>query len=206
MAADPYWLDDWIRRNGPYLYHSTQHPDQIESILRSGLLPWDHPDNPHGSAHGGGQLKPRPGHVYLKPFTLDRQKDSTLRVDIRNLDPNLLNPDEDNMVGPTPWNLPGRAVVKKKNAWGDTIDAYEPGGDWANRLNLSEPSQTAYSLENPYNNGVPTIAYNGVIPPEHLEHYQGPRIAPPSVPRVTHWIDDEPHELAFQRIWNKRNA
>lgn len=154
-------------------------------------MPWDHPDNPHGSAHGGGFLQPRPGHVYLKPYTLDRQKDSTLRVDVRNLDPNLLNPDEDNMLG-SPWNFPNPEKGE--------------GGQWAERHNMNQPSQTAFSLENPWRTGVPTIAYQGIIPPEHLEHYRGPRIAPPSIPRVTHWIDDEPHELAFQRIWNKRNA
>jgi 2'-5' RNA ligase len=29
MAADPYWLDNWIERNGPYLYHNTDTKNPI---------------------------------------------------------------------------------------------------------------------------------------------------------------------------------
>lgn len=80
MAADPYWLDNWIQRNGPYLYHSTQSPDQIPSVLEKGLIPWDHPDNPSGSSHGGGWLEPRPGHVYLRPKVPTRVQGHTVQV------------------------------------------------------------------------------------------------------------------------------
>lgn len=169
MAADPNWLDNYIQRNGPYLYHATQTPEQVDSLLTHGILPWDHPNNPYGSAHGGGSLEPRPGHVYLKTYTPKRQMDRTVAVDLRKLDPGLLNPDEDNMIGNTPWHFPP-----------PQRSMYEPnetGGSWAERWQMNEPSQTAYSLEGI--NGLPTVAYRGVIPPEAIHRHIGAKTASP---------------------------
>lgn len=164
MAADPYWLDHWMERNGPYLYHST-HPDNLDSILQSGLLPWDHPNNPSGSVYNG-TLTPRPGHVYMRPTP--RNADTTVRVDLRKLDPGLMNPDEDNMVGNTPWNLPKPELIEEHPSGLRSLDRYETGGMWAERHQMDNPSQTAWSLDNPKKMGAPTMAYRGIVPPQAL--------------------------------------
>lgn len=212
MAADPTWLHHWIERNGPYLYHATQDPRHIDGILQNGLLPWDHPNNPQGQAHGGGALQPRPGHVYLKPFTPNRQRGRTVRVDVRKLDPALMNPDEDNMAGKTPWNFPP-----------PQRSMYEPnekGGEWAEKHDMTQPSQTAWSLDNPYGTHVPALAYKGVIPPHAIDlPYFEPlepgapmegmakdRISAWEDSPAATWEDEETHEMAFKRIWNNRNA
>lgn len=183
MAADPYWLDNWIERNGPYLWHKTEMKN-VPNILRRGLLPWDHPESP--GTQFAGALRPRPNHVYLRRLLTDRPASKEyIRVDLRKLHPENLNPDEDHFSMPSKaygplghplpsrpsdasriWNLP---IDQRNFNWADRGN-YPDWGAWAEGENLSHPSQTAWSLERPDMAG--TIAHRGIIPPEALDQPQ----------------------------------
>ena len=123
MAADPEWLNDYIQRNGPYLYHSTNSEEQANNIMQNGLLPWDHPSNPSGARLNGG-MRPRPNHVYTCVLKVpSRECYNSIRVDLRQLNPHNLNPDEDNMVGNHSMGVYEYPSLD--------YDQYPSGGDWA---------------------------------------------------------------------------
>lgn len=167
MAADPYWLDHYMERNGPYLYHHSDEAN-IPSILERGLLPWD---TEGIGTHYDGDLTPRPNHVYLQAASNPghgRYLETTpshVRVDLRKLDPERLNPDEDTMADPDAartFGIPGT-----EHEWPD-----KPGGqsygDWAEHHNFTSPAQTAWSLDGPTQ--TETIAHHGPIPPEAIDY------------------------------------
>lgn len=176
MAADPHWLDHWIKRNGPYVYHRTNAP-AVDSLLQNGILPWDHPDNPTEQTNEPGTRDdPRPNHVYLHSPEHGGYKDHyegdepdrrrRVRVDLRKLDPNNLVADEDSVL--YEQNHPAYTQFSDdiyedndKEDWEDLLTQ----GDWAdqNPHHFDNVTDTAKSLENNQ-----TIAHNGVIPPEAI--------------------------------------
>jgi len=181
MAADPHWLDHWIKRNGPYVYHRTNAP-AVDSLLQNGILPWDHPDNPTEQTNEPGTRDdPRPNHVYLHSPEHGGYKDQyedyytdaddpnrprRVRVDLRKLDPNNLVADEDSVL--YEQNHPAYTQFSDdidedndKEDWEDVLTQ----GDWAdqNPHHFDNVTDTAKSLENNQ-----TIAHNGVIPPEAI--------------------------------------
>ena len=195
MAADPYWLDNWMERNGPYLWHRTPRKENVPSILQRGLLPWD--TEGIGSLYNG-IMAPRPGHVYLRgeqvgpktkpppsnePFVKSiwpshfAQDPQYVRVDLRKLNPENLNPDEDMIAdeeGAKRWNWP-----KQEDPYDTSIVAMEPyknWGEWAEGVGANTPAQTAWSLERGGHPGLDwpgTIAHRGPISPEAIDYPYG---------------------------------
>lgn len=153
MAADPKWLDSYMEKNGPYLYHITD-PENVPSILQHGLIPWDQlGDRGTPQDHGTPFLRPRPGHTYLRyesdPLNEHHPNYSgLLKVDLSKLDPERLNPDEDSMVDGPGWRDKGESL-----------------GDIAQTEGWSDPKHTQRSLEK----GKKTVAYEGTIPPDAIE-------------------------------------
>lgn len=183
-AADPQWLENFMRLNGPYLYHGTT-AHAAKSILRDGLYPHDDPELagpeeydewgdavPASHSDYDPYMRPRPNHVYLgtpkfinqmgygagKPGQGGRQ---VLKVDLRKLKPENLNADEDHF-GVNSYPHPIRDQV-----WGE-YPPPEPGGeeglgDWADYVNLGQdPEETHYSMGNG------SVAHNGHIPPSAI--------------------------------------
>ena len=197
-AAHPTYLQQWIEKNGPYLYHATDAP---YDILREGLYPHDveryegefRPWEKSRSIWQNQYYEPRPGHVYLG--TYDRAQAANgaqqaekeqatggwgqqadpqyLRVDLRQLDPQHINPDEDffdqfpfapevqAVTQQTPVPSPDRHAL-----WREYHKTPRPEnlGQWAERADIgNDPSQTHASLSR---HG--SVAYRGVIPPSAL--------------------------------------
>jgi 2'-5' RNA ligase len=206
MAADPYWLDNYIERNGPYLHHRTDAAN-VSSILQNGILPWDHPANP-SEPQDTGMMTPRPGHTYMRqqdPELMERYEKLNptrkhVQIDMRKLDPTLMNPDEDNIAGSPPsqriWGIPHPDDTDSAN-W----------GQWAEDHDLTHPSQTAWSLDRPTSIYPGTMAYNGPIPPEAVSMPGSQRIA--YAPDEAQGLDDlsikaVAHQLHYE--WAKGKA
>jgi len=114
-AIRPDWLNEWIKHNGPFLYHGTKDEEATKSILEDGLYPHDvptpHEENQWGSIEnqygapnsrstwGRDFMKPRAGHVYMGTGRkasgfVDRGGD-LMAIDLRKLNPNQITADED---------------------------------------------------------------------------------------------------------------
>jgi hypothetical protein len=160
MAATPEWLDAWVDEHGPYLYHATQIAN-ISSILDEGLHPWD--QGP-GAIQANSIWQPRPGHVYLatesaiKRYDCDNP-DRRLRIDIRELQAENFNPDEDLIFVPSLKNsLLWKNDKTVQNLNGDKHSSY---GEWAERCDFgANPEYTRLSLEE-----CGTLSHRGLIPP-----------------------------------------
>jgi len=172
MAADPSFIQQWIEKNGPYLYHGTG-PENVESIQQHGIQP----DRAH---NWSDEMATRPGHVYMA--TRPRQFGHNFRVDLRKLDPANLTADEDafweesddgnyNLMKPEYHEEFGNPSI---NPWLDPEDNdYPSWGAWADRAKPDSPEHTQYSLEE-----IGTLAHRGTIPPEAIElHEPGTRAA-----------------------------
>lgn len=104
------------------------------SILANGLLPWDHANNAGGTRYPGGYLQPRPGHVYLG---LDHPGEHgygashgpeghvVYHIDLKRLDPQMINPDEDHMPGEGTFRRDDESYgdVAERTGWGDDPQA-----------------------------------------------------------------------------------
>ncbi len=171
MAADPNWLNYWIQEHGPYAYHVFSDPDIGYSIFDKGLLPWDHPENPSGSIYGDDDMQPRPNHVYLGVPYMSQNPDGTsyknlpyqghyvARVDLRQLDPNNINADEDSFSKvPKFYSLFNKSLVRNS--------PYNSYGEWAeaNKDITNHPLNTQRSIEMYH-----TLAHNGPIPRESMK-------------------------------------
>src|SRR5208282_5396941 len=150
MAADPAFIQNWINRHGPYVYHDT-HPERAESILQNGLLPWDHPDNPQQSPYAGGGSQPRPGHVYLKAPGEGRGRinppEGTLRIDLRKLDPALMNPDEDLLYHYPSLRMERGFPPEKDEFHGWKAVPWNNRGEYAEYHQLNDPELTEKSIK-----------------------------------------------------------
>jgi hypothetical protein len=155
-----------IRLSAAHVYHATPAAN-VEAILREGLKPGSEVGR---SQSGDGFHRTRPGHVYLS--TAERLEpvrheigDATLRVDLRLLDPERVDSDED-MV-PQAWLFDDEEWVGqppfKDPGWKEG-----PGGEgtlahWAETTpGFDAPEVAAKSLARG------RIAYSGTIPPEAL--------------------------------------
>lgn len=163
----------------PYLYHVTVEAS-LESIFADGLRP--------GSEFGGrlhhGFHATREGHVYLGhrdtvPVVTVSGPRVTLCVDLRTLDADCFNPDEDEVQqsflgGPEPW-LPRNHRPPTRRSKRDHEEAGQDGdlAQWADTTpGFDAPGVTARSL------AAGRIAYRGTIPPEAIEIADLPSIAP----------------------------
>jgi predicted RNA-binding Zn-ribbon protein involved in translation (DUF1610 family) len=179
MAADPEFVNDWIQRNGPYLYHGARAfqgediNDVVKRIQQEGLRPnMRNADNPHpGKPQNDDDwmmydeyyLHPRPGHVFMTTDPQSVYGPHVFRVDLRKLDSANLNPDDDLLrdhsgTGPEESRIP---EIEPPSG--------EPGeptlGEKAEALDFgSNPEHTHQSFDY----GV--IAHRGAIPPDAIEY------------------------------------
>ena len=206
-AAHPRWLQKWMEVNGPYMYHRTQ-PDSVQKILQEGLIP--HDTEGIGSKYKGS-LVPRPNHSYLKWMkdsrALESPRGGLVAVDLRKLDPESINPDEDAMPGFQ--NVP-MAKTKYDNSRKHEFEngemVVDPDGtehrnfgDWAEHHNLTAPEHTAYSL-----NTMGHIAVKGGVSPEaivttaqayHDMAHNFPQVHKELITRNKQPVDFDPNEL-----------
>lgn len=177
-VGEDYW-NEWQERapfkRAGELYHGTS-PARLESILRHGLHPWDSPlaggsnygqpreDEDDWNPNPSQWLVPRPGHVYMAQNpkdARDRGVDSSvedlgphteplvLKIDPSYLDPQHINPDEDDMIP--------KATIRPQ-------EGYDSLGEMADRMGYGDvPSETKRQLARGKH-----IGYQGVIPPEAL--------------------------------------
>lgn len=160
-AVDPNWMQEWIAKNGPYLTHSTK-PYLVPLIQRDGLLP--HDTEGIGSKYSD-ELVPRANHVYLRhPYRIPNDG-RAICVDMRKLDWNRINADEDHFVdfrSADKFGLPlAFARYGEDGTWVEDRQGrkYKHFGDYADQHKLNGPDHTAHSL----NGG--TAAVEGGIDP-----------------------------------------
>jgi hypothetical protein len=171
-AVDLGWWSNFVVEN-PYMLHffrdgemlAEEDPEGIRSdnIRNNGLIPYKAPlaDAPDTN-FGYDDLAPRPGHTYLmhpafhySVDTWDTQYDSVAVVNTAMLDPARVNPDED-------WFRHNFTAWSESQGY-PSISA----GDWAESVDLSDPSQVKESLTKG------SLAYKGWIPPEAIEEIFG---------------------------------
>ena len=165
----------WSRhlRRDPYLFHVT--PAQfLDDIFRKGLIP--------GSERGhftlNGFHRTREGHVYLCSLLFSAIVEvpegprALLRVDLRELDPERVDPDEDAVQGSCRRGRPWVSVMPPESKCDDQ-GVEEPGqagalATWADTTpGFDGPEVTRKSLDDG------RIAYRGTVPASAVEvwHY-----------------------------------
>jgi hypothetical protein len=154
-ALDPAWFARWLEERGPWAFHVTQRGNR-EAILRDGLVPWDQ----HGvSGVFTTTATPRPGCVYLvtdrdgcehqwELSAVDPRSGLVVCVDLRQIDPSRIVPDED------PWFL--GVLDPDDRRWGLDPRASEQigegkrwrtGGQWAEAIELGmQPGVVEWGL------------------------------------------------------------
>ena len=200
-AIDPDVLNEYIEKNGPYMYHST-HPANVNSILENGLLPKEE-TGVYQFGPGGMQpeLGSRPNHTYIgHEHVANQYFGPTLRVDLRKLDPNLINLDEDYAHfrrprqlkhNPNEPELPGESDIEPWDSWeaergwdkakfNEIKSPYEyykwpTLGEWAESHShiLDHPDWIRASLE--YHGNLPSLAIKGGVPADAIDlhpHYE----------------------------------
>jgi hypothetical protein len=209
-AIDPDFLAEHIRQNGPYLYHGTSL-DAAKSILNEGLYPHDHenvmndesgdeewPEDEDGepifsrSNWAGQFLAPRAGHVYLGTHKYASNYGGIggkmLKVDLRKLDPQKMNADEDHFGETAIYNSSSpehRQYLEKLNLFDPPPSPVDPEtleslGEWADRALGGDPEATRHSVASG------SMAYNGHIPPEAVSLWQPGDEARPETPEAAH--------------------
>jgi hypothetical protein len=173
-AVDPDWLNEWINKNGPYMMHQTQSPWHRDKIMNEGLIP--HDQGP-GSIYSR-DLVPRANHSYIQTPRHkmgDRLGDDTqIYVDLRRLDPQRINADEDAFSRTSEqqrWGLPitGDHRPGPDEGYSDfhlqdeNGQFYRHWGEWADHHKLNGPDHTAHSLNSNH-----TLAIHGGIDPNAL--------------------------------------
>jgi hypothetical protein len=158
-------LQAHIAAGQPFLFHVTS-AENVEAIKREGLRP----GSELGKSTRDDFFRTRPGHVYLirqldLPIVEVGPKPRVFRIDLDQLDPDLIDPDED-MVSEkfsdaVPEKAPRRECDERNNelpgqegklaAWAESV----PGFD--------SPELAERSLEHG------RISYGGTIPPSALE-------------------------------------
>jgi len=205
MAIDSHALGGWIALHGPYLFHVTSDDATRQKILREGLIPWD--DGPGSSAWNDEPfLMPRPGHVYLGTENFMRtlaaslgvQSHTLLRVDLRRLDPQRVNPDEDiflpcgylGKLNPSAFGIedPTGLVDDPRYNIGRDERPYASYGEWAEDIDFGrDGSVTEASLE------YGAVSFRGIVAPAALEAVRvtGETVATamlrPNAPSETQW-------------------
>ena len=183
-SSMPYDLGLWQQHlqnpnEDDYLYHN---PDMnldrqgsdlynhVQKIMQEGLRPRNDDEQGNYDNH----LRSRPGHVYFgdESFYGPSRVNPAFRVKKQNLDPNLINPDEDFFDA----NGRSQGILDEEGVptYNQELDNWEPDpdedqeeytlGDWAESWG---PRLDHYAPESLEDNG--TVAYRGKINPEHLE-------------------------------------
>jgi len=147
MPIDPIF---WQRVS--VLYHSAP-AGSVDEILSSGLLPWDEsPGTRFVDEQEWHFHEPRSGHVYLSTSCDPVEPGHVvLEVDPRQLDPQLVNADEDWVSEGSGRFLMGRMFGDGDGTLGEMAEAFGLGDD---------PQHSRASLEE-----FGTVAYRGCVPP-----------------------------------------
>jgi hypothetical protein len=175
--VDHEWMHRWIEKNGPFMKHRTSE-HVVDKIRAEGLIP--HDQGP-GSKYQY-ELVPRANHSYLTyaspiSYTKIYHDSNTIWVDLRKLDWNRINADEDSAFDADRDNWPGQFWPKKipyaetiggrlqpdgttHHVHDETGRSYPHWGAWADHHQLNEPHHTAHSL-----NTYSTIAVEGGVDP-----------------------------------------
>ncbi|MDQ1583825.1 MAG: hypothetical protein QOF36_1879 [Microbacteriaceae bacterium] len=167
-------LEDHIDRRGPYLHHVTSR-DAVPSVKWDGLVP----GSQLGHRQHGGFFQTRDDHVYLCDLLsvgvieVPGER-ALLTVDLRQLDPNLVDPDEDAVqqsywAPGGPWLGFDQHPPERRMEAGAEV----PGQDgalarWADTTEgFDDPAVAAKSLAHG------RVAYRGVVPASAVEevHY-----------------------------------
>lgn len=178
-AHDP---EHWYHDVGGYNLH------RLPDILNQGLIPWNQLQ--HGTNYKG-LLRPRTDHVYLQnrkvwhpeEYATVEPQPPQIRVRHDKLDPQKINLDEDYLFKMGPMNLVRKGPnveqhsefdPRLRNSLGIKEDSTNNQGQWmddnAEQLDLDKEEVILDHLRNPSRDWeAGTIAYNGIIPPEHLE-------------------------------------
>lgn len=163
MAMNP---DRWqgLLDQGHVGYHYTT-PENVTTIQQHGLRPWD--EEGIGSLYTGepgeqygGNLEPRPGHVYLS--LVDDPSQPRVAVDLRKLDPANINMDEDNAEDFVQHHPEARdALNDVDQTEGNKSYDSQTLGDWAEDWShvIDQPDVVGDSIDNRL-----TFAHRGPIP------------------------------------------
>jgi hypothetical protein len=192
MPVDESFWHNWQKGPKSALYHGTT-PARLESIMRNGLHPWDSDvaggtnygkpnPNEFGKTTPDEWLIPRPGHVYMAQYPMDARDRSiddvdrradppeepiVLKINPAHLDPQHINPDEDNMIP--------EATISPQ-------EGYDSLGQMADAMGYGDvPGETERQVAQGNH-----IGYRGVIPPEALT---------PGVMRAGAWEPLEAHQF-----------
>jgi len=181
MPIDAGVLESWMATHGPYIFHVTSDDATRQKILSEGLIPWD--EGPGSFAWETEPfLMPRPGHVYLGTeefmralaLSLEVRSHTLLRIDLRELDPQRVNPDEDiflpcgylGQLEPKDFGIddPIHLVDDPRYNTEEEPRPYASYGEWAEDTDFGrDPVVTGASL------GYGSVAFRGVVPPSALE-------------------------------------
>lgn len=171
-AASPTWMQTLIANQGPYLYHRTL-TSRGPAILTQGLQP----DSP--STNLDPTWKARPGHTYLGTREAAEQAarwlpyeepQSLFQIDLRHLDPQNLNPDEDAFIGAAHHtqvaaqkgfpNYPAQDLTRPP-------PGYNSFGEWGAGQGLNQPEHVAHSFQH-----TGSISHQGAIPPQAIQEIE----------------------------------
>jgi hypothetical protein len=131
-------LDSYIKANGRWLYHATAE-ESLAEVEDLGIKPGSDPDY---SNERDPFWRPRSGRIYLSTLEVchGRQRDGQLpwgiaRVDLAQLEPDLIGPDEDlvqrSWHAGEPWVDAGPPLGERANAdgtlanWAETTPGFD---------------------------------------------------------------------------------
>lgn len=169
MAIEPDVLEAWIAANGQWLYHAAPEAD-LPAILADGIRPGSElgRDNAPKPFH-----RTRAGHVYLCALEhLERLQAggdlprTAVRVDLCELDPERIDPDEDCVQHARLFR--GEFWVPVEPPIWDRDWQEGPNGEgtlayWAESTpGFDAPEVTARSLDRG------RVSYRGTVPPDAL--------------------------------------
>jgi hypothetical protein len=132
-------LDEYIAKQGPYLYHRAP-AEALPKIAHQGLLPWDDdhredwPDDwaeSQTTTYADSRMTPRSDHTYLGSSTYVglRYGGIWLKVDLRRLDPLLIDSDEDHYDRDKKIDMPKKIAVRLDEVpreWGSVEEYAAP--------------------------------------------------------------------------------
>lgn len=158
-------FERWIKDNGPYLGHEVAGERMIPYVLRDGLLPRALTGQNRNSSNP--RIYSRKNHVYLGTgrYLSSFHMAPTFIVDLRKLDPALIDADEDNVfdyLNSGDRELVGSDLLAQARPSREEIIS---GGDWADAWTAicDQPEWVLWSLEKG------SCAYRGVVPARALK-------------------------------------
>jgi hypothetical protein len=117
----PEVCDAHVAAGQRFLFHVTP-AENVEAIKREGLRPGSEPDK----STRNDFFKTRPGHVYLirqldLPIVEVGPEPRVFRVDLAQLNPEFIDPDEDMVSEKFPDAVPGRPPKREGDNYGNEL-------------------------------------------------------------------------------------